>query len=339
MKTETVYAVTGAAGHLGLNIVEQLTAAGQKVRALVLPGEANRDKLPPQAEIMSGDVRSRADMQKFFAAESGQEIIAVHCAGIVSIASHTDPLLYDVNVRGTENVADMCASLPQVKKLVYVSSVHAVPEAPAGTVMKETKDFSPEYVEGAYAKTKAEATAYVLAKAAQGHAFTVVHPSGIIGPGDYGHGHITQLVIDFVNGGLTAAVSGGYDFVDVRDVAAGVIAAAEKGRGGECYLLTNRYITVKELLDTLAAVIGRKPLKTYLPLWFAKLSAPLAEAYYKIKKEAPLYTAYSLYTLQCNAVFSHEKAAAELGYKPRALAETLRDTVEFLREAGRIKQK
>ena len=165
----------------------------------------------------------------------------------------------------------------------------------------------------------------------------VVHPSGILGPGDYGHGHLTQLVTDYLNGRLTACVKGGYDFVDVRDVAAGILAAADKGRKGECYILSNRFYSVRELLDTLHDVTGRKKIKTVLPLWFAKGTAPLAETYYKILRQPPLYTRYSLYTLTGNGRFSHEKADRELGYTTRDMQETLRDTAAFLVAQGRIR--
>ena len=72
-------------------------------------------------------------------------------------------------------------------------------------------------------------------------------------------------------------------------------------------------------------------------MWFAKMSAPLAEIYYKIKKQPPLYTSYSLYTLTSNALFSHEKATKELNYQPRPLQETLQDTIDWLVEVKKIK--
>ena len=154
--------------------------------------------------------------------------------------------------------------------------------------------------------------------------------TGIIGPNDYGHGHLTQMVISYLNGSLTACVEGGYDFVDVRDVADGVIAATKKGKKGECYILSNRYIPVRELLNTLSRVTGGKSIKTVLPLWFAKMTAPLAELYYKIRHESPLFTRYTLYTLTSNARFTYEKARRDLGYKPRDISVTIKDTVSFL---------
>ena len=114
-------------------------------------------------------------------------------------------------------------------------------------------------------------------------------------------------------------------------MADGVISAADRGRKGECYILSNRYIRVPELLNTLSRVTGGKKIRTVLPLWFAKATAPLAELYYKIRREAPLFTKYSLETLTGNARFTYEKARRELGYKPRDISATLRDTVSFLK--------
>ncbi len=267
----------------------------------------------------------------FFGLKDDDEVYVIHCAGIVSVASKYDQRVVDVNVKGTENIVNLCKK-HNAKKLVYISSVHALPELPQGKVMHEIVDgFQPESVIGLYAKTKAAATQIVLDAAKDGLDATVIHPSGIIGPNDYGNGHLTQMIINYLNGTLTACVEGGYDFVDVRDVADGVIAATEKGRKGECYILSNRYIPVRELLNTLSRVTGGKTIKTVLPLWFAKLTAPLAELYYKIRHESPLFTRYTLYTLTSNARFTYEKARNDLGYRPRDISTTIKDTVSFLK--------
>lgn len=165
----------------------------------------------------------------------------------------------------------------------------------------------------------------------------VVHPSGLIGPGVYGRGHLTQLVMDFLDGRLTAGVAGGYDFADVRDVAEGILEAAQKGRCGQCYILSGSYHSIPDLLERLHKISGRRRVKTVLPLWFARLTAPLEERYYKLLRQKPLYTKYSLYTLTSNANFSCEKAKRELGYAPRNFDETLKDTVAWLRETHKLK--
>lgn len=329
---ERTYLVTGAAGHLGGEVVRQLLAAGRKVRALVLPGE----KHPPAgAAVYEGDVRRKESLLPCFQGLGEGELAVIHCAGIVSITSAFRQEVYDVNVLGTRNVAELCLAHPGTR-LAYISSVHAIPELPAGQVIREVREFTPERVEGHYAKSKAEATAYILAAADQGLDALVLHPSGITGPYDPGRGHLTALVTDYCKGSLTAGIRGGYDFVDVRDVAAGVLAAVERAPSGETYILSNRYYQVPEILELLHRLTGKRAITRILPLWFARFTAPLSELYYRILRKPPLYTPYSIYTLQSNSLFSHEKADRELGYRTRPMEETLKDTIAWLQEQGRI---
>ncbi|MBA4348048.1 MAG: dihydroflavonol 4-reductase [Clostridiales bacterium] len=325
-----VYMITGIGGHLGNTVARELLAAGETVRGFAQPNEDVTMLYGDAVSIVRGDVRDKSSMEPlFFGLKPEDEVLFIHSAGIVSVASKYDQRVVDVNVHGTENVVSLCKE-HNVKKLVYISSVHALPELPHGNVIREVEGFQAEAVIGLYAKTKAAATQIVLDAARSGLDATIIHPSGIIGPNDYGNGHLTQMIINYLNGSLTACVEGGYDFVDVRDVANGVIAAASKGKKGECYILSNRYIPVRELLNTLSRVTGGKLIKTVLPLWFAKLTAPLAELYYKIRHEAPLFTRYTLYTLTSNARFTNEKARRDLGYKPRDIGTTIKDTVAFL---------
>ena len=332
---EKRYIVTGANGHLGHTIVSMLADAGACVRALVYDGDAQGVPMPQQVERVAGDVRDYASLEALFAQDDAHENIVIHTAGIVKIASKVDENVYAVNVQGTKNIIRGCME-NHVKRLVYVSSVHAIAEKRKGEKIEETKEFNPKRVVGAYAKTKAEATKAVLDSVAQGLDAVVVHPSGILGPGDYGHGHLTQMVIDACRGALRACVKGGYDFVDVRDVAYGTIQAAEKGRKGECYILSNRYYPVPAFLNLLHTVCGYRAIKLVLTFWLAKATAPLSEWYYKLRKQPPLYTRYSLYTLQSNGWFDHSKATKELDYHPRPMEETMADTVEFLQKQGRI---
>ncbi len=324
MKRE--YILTGASGHLGGAILRELTRRGETVRALILPD----DEAMPYATVtyVRGDMRDVASLLPLFEGEDAEEKVVLHAAGIVSIADKVNDALWDVNVNGTQNILDLCARYA-VRKLVYVSSVHALPEGNRWQVLAETDAFSPDKVVGGYAKTKAEATRRTLEAAKAGLNVTVVHPSGIIGPFDVGGNHLVQFIADMIRGTLPAGVRGGYDFVDVRDVAQGCLAAVDAGRPGECYILSNRHYTVKELLGMIRTLNGgrRRPI---LPMWMAKAAAPLLTFWAKCRHERPLYTRYSLYTLTSNDRFSHDKATRELGYAPRDLYSTLRDTIEWM---------
>ena len=323
------YVVTGAGGHLGNRVVQRLIGMGCEVRALVFSRRDREALAGMDCEMRQADVLYTAQTED--AIRPGDTVI--HCAGMVSITAR-DKRVYNVNVLGTKNVIEACRR-KCAAKLVYVSSVHAIPEKPKGQVITETAEFAPGLVRGYYAKTKAEATAAVLA--AKDVPVTVVHPSGIIGPYDSGRGHITQLITDYINGRLPACVRGGYDFADVRDVAAGVCQAALRGKDRECYILSGAYSTIENLLALLHEMYPDTRKLKCLPVWIAKAAAPFFELTGKIAGRTPLYTSYSLYTLSSNSAFSNAKAVQELGYVTRPLRDTLFDTVEWLKEVGRCR--
>jgi len=335
-KLKRIFIITGANGFLGNNLVRKLAENEEnEIRALVLPTDRLNSLEGLNCSVYHGDVTKKETLDGIFEADKNAELYVIHCAGIVYIKTKFSQTVYDVNVTGTKNIIEKV--LEKGAKMVYVSSVHAITEKPGKGIITETKDFDPGTVEGQYAETKAEMGHYILEAVRQrGLNACIVEPSGMIGPHDFGSSHLTQLIIDFADGRLKACVKGGYDFVDVRDVADGIISACFDGRSGECYILSNRYITVKELLDTVSEVRNTKKIKTVLPLWLAKLTAPLSELYYSILKQPPLYTKYSLYTLGSNSNFSNEKAREELGYKNRELKETIADTVAWLKASERI---
>ena len=339
-----IYAVTGAFGHLGNTVVRALLKQGEKVRALALPGDTcpsleNRD--PGKLEIFRGDVRDPEAMCAFFRKEEGDELFALHGAGIVTISSKVDPSVYDVNVNGTMNVVR--AALEQkVDSFLYVSSVHALPVQKDLRVIEELSEpenFCPDLVEGGYAKTKAAATRIVLESVREGLPAKVVHPSGIIGPWDRNGGnHLMEMILSYLEGRLPACVRGGYDFVDVRDVAEGCISALENGRKGECYILSNRHYEMKEIIRMLAQISGKKRICPALPIKVAAMGVPFCEWNAKRRNRRPLFTGYSLRVLKSNDKFSHEKAGRELGYHPRDLYDTLEDTVKWMAASGKWKK-
>ncbi len=324
----TTYIVTGAFGHVGSTVVTDLLAQNKKVRALVLQNE--KPSISPsafsKAEIFTGDISDIGSLESIFDAEG--EITVIHTAGIVSIENKVNPKLLSVNVEGTKNIVEMC--LRRNAKLVYVSSVHAIPEGKKGEIVAETTDISPKKVSGGYAKSKAMATRAVLDAMQKGLKANIVFPSGIIGPFDSGRNHLVSLLRDFLTGKLRAVVRGGYDIVDVRDVASACIKAADSPVTGETFILSNEYCEIKSVCDYASRLTGVKPIKTVLPMWFAYMFTPIFELYYKMRKARPLYTAYSLSVVQSGSRFDHSKAANILGFKPRPLAESIADTINWL---------
>jgi dihydroflavonol-4-reductase len=323
--------VTGATGHIGNVLVRKLIAAGEAVRVLILPGE---DTLPLQdllLEMVTGDVLNPHSLQK---AMRGVTRV-FHLAGIISILPGRDHLLHRVNVEGTKNVLSE-ARKAGVKRLVYTSSIHAIQRAPAGIRIDERLPFDPSNSAGAYDRSKAEASLAVLEAARNGLDSVIICPTGVIGPNDYRRSEIGQLVLDCVDQKTQFYVDGAYDFVDVRDVADGMIRAAEKGRSGETYILSGEQITVRRIIDLLWDLTGRRFARIYIPFSVARFAARFTPLLYIHRKIKPRFTTYSLETLRSNSDISHAKATAELGYHPRRLMETIADTVEWFRKNHRV---
>ena len=320
--------VTGATGHIGNILVKALHARNDKVTAFVLPREDIGNIKDYVETVAYGDVRDQQSLEYAFA---GQDIV-YHLAGVIDIGSGKKmrKLMYEVNVEGVRNVVNACRNA-SIKRLVYTSSVHAITELPHGQMIGESKVFNPSSVKGSYAKTKAAATAIVLDATKEGLDAVIVHPAGIIGPDDHQMSNLGQLVLDFLKGKLLAYVSGGYNFVDVRDVVNGILNAADKGICGECYILSGEYHSVRDMLATMEDITRIKAPKTKLPRWFAYFASPFAELHYRLHKQKPLFTAYSIFTLGTNSNYNNEKAKITLGYTTTPFRKTLEDTISWIK--------
>jgi len=325
-----IYIVTGASGFLGNNIIRMLEHDDNaEVRAFVLNGESISSLNNLKCSIYYGDVTKADTLNSIFDGSGDAEIFVIHCAAVVYIKSKYNSRVYDVNVNGTKNIVDKV--LEYNAKLIYVSSVHAIPEKSDGDLISEVSIFNPDDVVGLYAKTKAEAARYVMDSVKdKGLNACIVHPSGILGPYDFSNSHLTALVREIVRGKLPMCVKGGYDFVDVRDVAKGIIMACDKGKMGECYIMSGEFVSIKKLADLVCDVVGKKRIKVVLPIMIAKIVAPFYEMYYNVKGKTPLFTKYSLYTLSSNSNFSNEKAKRDLGFVTRDITDTVRDMVMWI---------
>jgi dihydroflavonol-4-reductase len=319
--------VTGATGHIGNVLVRKLIAAGESVRVLIFPGE---DTLPLKnllVEMVTGDVLDPLSLRKAM-----QGVTRVfHLAGIISILPGRNPFVRRVNIDGTKNVISE-ARRSGVRRLIYTSSIHAIHRAPAGVRIDERLPFDPENSAGEYDRSKAEASLAVLEAARQGLDTVIVCPTGVIGPNDYRRSELGQLILDCVEQKPQFYVDGAYDFVDVRDVADGMIQAAEKGRSGETYILSGEKLSVRGIIDRLWELTGRNFARIYIPFSVARFAARFTPMLYLHRKIKPRFTSYSLETLRSNSDISHAKATAELGYHPRSLVETIADTVDWFRQ-------
>jgi len=319
-------AVTGATGHIGNVLVRQLCALGETVRAVVPPFESPTilDGLP--VDIFRGDVTEPADMLRAF---TGVDTV-FHLAGIIAIDESHREQMERVNVGGAINVLSACRAC-RVRRLVYTSSIHAFIDPPPSIEIDEDTAIDPDEVLGAYAMTKAKAVHQVFAAANQGMDIVIVHPTGVIGPYDSLVSHTGQMIRDYLKGRyLRCFFRGAYDFVDVRDVSQGLILAWKKGRAGQNYILSGSRVTIRELFSQLSEITGRKKPAVCLPLWLVRMVIPIEHLRCRIRNIKPSITRYSLKVLLSNSHVNRQKAAAELGYRPRPIRDTLADTVAWL---------
>ncbi len=322
------YLVTGATGFLGRAVAEELVRRKAQVHALVLHDDPYTDLLPKEVRTVIGDVCDKSSLSDFFA-DADSRTCVIHCAGIVSVASRPGPRLYQVNVGGTWKVLRQCME-HDVGKMVYVSSVHAIPEKPKGCIISEDCEFSPGLVDGDYAKSKAAATELVFDAAERGLNASIVFPSGIIGPGDLQGGSFTSMAKSFLSGKLPFAVRGGYDFVDVRDVARGILACSESGEPGKGYILSGCYVTIRRMLQLVGKAAKLKYRSICLPLGLARLAAPYYERRSLRERKPLFFTPYSVSVLASNGQFSHAAASECFAYQPRPIEETLGDMTAWL---------
>lgn len=318
--------VTGASGHVGYALVKELESRGERFRIVIRKDSPIFDGI--DCERFYADV---TEPDKLAEAFSGADVV-YHLAGLIEVNFGNEELLWKVNFDGTKNVARACADAG-VRRLVYASSVDAMQPMPGSKRMSEISHYNPDTLEGVYAKTKASATRWLLGNAASELEVIVTLPGACIGPYDFKESNVGTMVRMFMKGLFPVSLSfGAYSFVDVRDVAKGMYAAAQRGRPGESYILTGETVTADELIHILADKRGKRAPRVKIPYWMMNVASPLMETYYKASKTTPLVTRYSLRKLCSNCNFSIDKARRELGYEPMSVRQSFYDMVDWISE-------
>jgi dihydroflavonol-4-reductase len=323
--------VTGGTGFVGAHVVRALLARGRAVRCLVRR-ESRRDNLEGlDVEIAVGDVRDRVSLAR---ALRGVATL-YHCAADYRLWVEDPGELSSVNVAGTQNVLAAAAEAG-VAKVVYTSSVGALGLNADGSPANETTPVARKEVVGRYKKSKYDAERAAEAWAGRGLPVVIVNPSAPVGELDIKPTPTGQMIVDFVNGRLPAYVDTGLNVVDVRDVAQGHLLAAERGRIGEKYILGNRNMTLKEILDTLSRVTGLPAptlrLPHAVPLAVAAASTLLANLTGRPPRVSLESVRMSMHTM----FFDAGKAVSQLGLPQSPVEEALLRAVNWFREKGYV---
>jgi dihydroflavonol-4-reductase len=322
------FVVTGASGHLGANLVRELLARGEPVRALVHRSSASLAALG--VEQVPGSVD---DPDSLAAAFAGARQV-FHLAGIISLDGDPGGRVWRVNVEGTRKVAAACRTTG-VERLVHVSSIHAFDQHPLDRPLDETRaQVERSTRHSAYDRSKAAGERVVREAIAAGLDAVIVNPTGILGHVDHGPSRLGQLLLDLAARRLPALLDGGFDFVDVRDVVAGTLAAAERGTSGSNYILGNAWYALHELAAIASEVTGVPAPRFVTPVAAARLGVPVAKLLAKLANKEPVMTHESLDVLVSNRSIRSDKAKLELGYSPRPLPHTVRDAYRWFAAQG-----
>jgi len=331
--------VTGASGLVGASLVRTLGEQGRLVCALV--HEDRRALAGLDVETIPADVR---DQQALERAMAGVEVV-YHLAGSISLAMDSEPEMKAVNTLGTRNVVDACLRCG-VRRLVHFSSVDALRQEPLSKPVDENRPLvDTDRSEAAlahispYDLSKAQSEREVLEGIARGLDAVIIRPTAMLGPYDFRPSYLGQALIQLANGKIPALVSGGFDWVDVRDVVAGALNAEQMAQSGASYLLGGNWHTIREVAELVAAFTGQAASLFTVPMWLADAFAPLMLKLARFNGTQPIYTRVTLNVLRNNRQVSHARAAGELGYTARPLSETVRDTLTWFQEHGYLKEK
>ncbi|MBR2523113.1 MAG: NAD-dependent epimerase/dehydratase family protein [Clostridiales bacterium] len=291
----TKYLVTGGAGPLGKLIISMLLEQGKDVRILMSELADVSEYKEKNIEISYGISTDKDTMKEFFTLDDPRSAVLIHADEYISLSDRTNLNMRRVNVAGTENIIDMCIKR-KIGRVVYLSSAYALNPEVQGEEM--TIHFDRNKVEGEYAKTKAEAAAFVMEKITLNRLNAVlVLPTFIIGPG-YAEDHdINKILRAYLKDGVNPIKEGGgHAFVDVRDVASAMLALVDKGEAGSGYIVSGAYKTSDEFFRDVNEVKGiADPIKMR-PKWVMKRSlAKFVDTYYKITHKENPKNVYALF--------------------------------------------
>lgn len=326
--------VTGPTGFLGHHVIQQLNSNGIRPRVLLPPGlDSNLPEVralkQQDVEIFEGDINDSAALQT--ACAGIETIMHLHFAITLGGGESAKKALHEENVQGTRNLLDAAAKAG-VSRMVISSSVLAVGLHHEADVLDENADWGQYAFSLPYAVSRRNAEQMALSQTdADLPEIVVVSPSFTLGPQDWIGAPANKLVMAMTKPGFRLTAPIGFGILDVRDYADGVIRAAERGKPGQRYILSGENLTPHQLAHEVANVVSIKP-----PSWFFKLYAwivyPLVlvvELWNKLRGKSSPVTRDILELWGRYAWYDTSLARNELGWKPRPLQESLRDTIQW----------
>ncbi|MBI4187137.1 MAG: NAD-dependent epimerase/dehydratase family protein [Chloroflexi bacterium] len=326
--------VTGATGFIGGNLVRELLNQGYQVRALVRQGSDRRNIQGLDIEVAFGDLCDRPSLDR---AVDGCDVL-FHVAAAYTFWARDPRVIYEANVRGTENIL-AAARDRGIKKVVYTSSESTIGTGNNCGLATEEGEVDPDKLPGDYKKSKCLAEKLTLKACHGGLPVVVVNPTVPIGRYDVKPTPTGRLVLDFLNGRMPAYVNTGLNVVDVEDVARGHILALERGRIGERYILGNRNLTLKEILAILEKITGIKASRLRIPVWLA-LGAAYADEFIsgRVMRRVPRVPVAGVKAARSFRYFDCSKAVRELGFVQTPVEEAFDRAVRWFQQNGYVRR-
>jgi dihydroflavonol-4-reductase len=320
-------AVTGANGHVGVNLCKALQDAGYEVRALAHRNDYALRHI--RVALFKGDLLDKDTLPGLVA---GADVV-IHLAARISIKGDPDGSVGRINREGTRNILEVSKNAG-VKRFIHFSSIHAFVQEPLNEILDETRVLVDE-TGFAYDRSKADGERLALSVSDSNFEVVVLSPTAIIGPMDYEPSLTGKAMLQLYHHQVPALVPGGYNWIDVRDVVQATIAAIRKGRPGEKYLLGGTWRSIGEVSRLIEHYTGRKTTRLIMPFWIARVGLPFITLYSSITGAEPLYTGEMLeIIMKGNQHISNEKARKELDFNPRPLEETISDIFKWYGENG-----
>ncbi|MEE9139415.1 MAG: hopanoid-associated sugar epimerase [Alphaproteobacteria bacterium] len=321
--------VTGATGFIGSHVARNLSEDGWTVRCLARSGSPRELLNDVAVTWVEGDLRDEASLRT---AIRGCDAV-FHAAAYYALWSNTPYLFKEVNVEGTRRVLGL-AREEGVRRTVYTSSVACVGQAPEGFLADEDTVATRKDLCGDYKRTKFEAEKVALEAARAGQDVVIVNPASVIGPGDIKPTPTGKIIVDFLEGRMPFYMDTGLNFVDVRDVARGHVLTYHKGQSGRRYILGNLdgNKTLKEFLEVVGLVTGRKPPRFKIPYGVAWMAGAVSTLVANITHRPPGVPINGVKMARHRMFLDSRRAVEELGMPQTPLEQTVRDAVAWYQE-------
>jgi dihydroflavonol-4-reductase len=318
--------VTGATGFIGWHVARQLLDRGDSVRALARDPSKLREL--DGVQPIQGDLRDPASLAR--AVEDCA--IVYHVAADYRLWTRDPQEMFRSNVEGTRNLLE-AARRTGVERFIYTSTVGCV-GFPKDGLGDEQTPVSAADMTGPYKRSKWDAERVALEFAASGFPVVIVNPTAPVGDHDFKPTPTGKIVVDFLRGAIPAFLDTGLNVVDVRDVAAGHLAACERGRAGERYILGSENLTLERILGTLAKAVGKPAPSLRVPYAVAYAAGAVSTAWANLTGKEPVAPLDGVRMARKKMWVRHDKAARELGYSPGPAALALERAVQWSRENG-----